>query len=87
MSSPLWMIIHAFGSAALPEALSNADMQVEVPAPEIQSIAGRSTLRYFTDGKRLWADPASSASDISAREAFDRFGLQRLYEAREYGSS
>jgi hypothetical protein len=86
MSSPLWKVIHAFGSAAVGEP-PQSDLQTGVIPERIRAIADRSKVTYFTDGKRLWSAPAPPATQISAREALDRFGVDRLYEAREYGSS
>ena len=90
--SELWKVRKAFGVEAVAPVLGTDRQSRElVSEAEIEAIARRSTMPYWTDGVWVWSDDPTAgkpaARAITAYEAWRLFDVDTLEDAQEKGSS
>jgi hypothetical protein len=85
----LWKVRSAFGADTVYAVFPDArNWERELTDDEVQQIAVKSTVPYYTNDKNLWSDPYGRGErPISAADALKAFGLDVLADAQEYGSA
>lgn len=87
------MAIHCFSPEAAKAVVgATEDYEQLLDEGQIRAMARASRLPYWSDGSALlkfeeWADRFPRARKVSALEAYEKFGLDRLHEAAERGAS
>jgi hypothetical protein len=88
-----WKVADSFGEDAISAVLGpGASDGSLLSDEELRAIARASSIPYWTDGRTLWSVPEFAAAvpgtrPITALEALLDFGLDKLADAREFGST